>query len=316
MAGGTARGRLQVGVSACLLGQRVRWDGTHRRDRFVTDVLGRWVEWIPVCPEVEVGLGVPRTPVRLQGHPAAPRLVAHETGADHTEAMRRFARARVGALARRGLAGWVLKRGSPSCGMARVRVYGPGGAPTRDGTGLFARALAERLPLLPLEEESGLGNPARRESFVVRLLAHARWLDLVAGRPTGAALGRFHAAHELLLLAHDPAAWTRLGRIAARAGRRPRRAALEAYGAAFMGVLRTPATRRGHARALARVLRRLADKLTPAEHRRLAALITAYRRGRVPLDAPLAVARRHARRLGVARLAGQVYLDPHRGAPV
>src|SRR5213593_2155080 len=155
---------LRLGISACLLGQAVRWDGGHKRDRFLAATLGRFVEWVPVCPEVELGLGVPREPIRLEGDPAGPRLVAANSRRDLTRAMTRLARARVGQLARLDLVGYVLKKDSPSCGMEGVRVHG-GGRPLRRGTGLFARALMTRLPLLPVEEEGHLRDAALCESF-------------------------------------------------------------------------------------------------------------------------------------------------------
>src|SRR5512145_160552 len=163
---------IRVGISACLLGQQVRYDGGHKRDAFLTDTLGRWVEWVPVCPEVELGLGIPREAIRLEGDPDRPRLVAPRSGADHTAAMQRLARARAAELARQDLSGYVLKKDSPSCGMARVRVYAGSGTPARRGTGLFARALMERLPLLPVEEEGRLHDARLRENFVERVFAY------------------------------------------------------------------------------------------------------------------------------------------------
>ncbi len=176
------RAKLRLGVSSCLLGRKVRYDGQDRRDPFVVDVLGRFFEWVPVCPELEVGMGVPREPIRLVGSAAAPRLVAERSGTDHTEAMRRFAERRVRELSKLDLAGYVTKEGSPSCGMARVQVHGPrGGAPRRDGVGLFARVLLERLPFLPVVEEEALHDPGLRESFIERVLAYARRKAAVRG---------------------------------------------------------------------------------------------------------------------------------------
>src|SRR6058998_1212899 len=176
---------LRLGISACLLGHEVRYDGGHKRDPFLAATLGRFVEWVPVCPEVELGLGVPREPIRLEGDPAAPRLVAANSRRDLTRAMTRLARARAAELARLDLVGYVFKKDSPSCGMERVRVHG-GGRPRRRGTGLFARALMERLPLLPVEEEGRLGDAALRASFVERGFAQARGKGpLAPGMPRG-----------------------------------------------------------------------------------------------------------------------------------
>jgi uncharacterized protein YbgA (DUF1722 family)/uncharacterized protein YbbK (DUF523 family) len=302
---------LRVGVSACLLGHEVRWDGGHKRDRFVTDTLGPWVQWVPVCPELELGLGVPREPIRLEGDPAAPRLVAPKSRSDHTAAMLRFARARVEQLVAEDLSGYVLKKDSPSCGMERVRVHrSRGGAPTRTGVGLFARVLRERLPLLPVEEEGRLNDPALRENFVERLFAYERWKHLAA-RPSRAGLVAFHTAHKLLLLAHDPGAYRRLGRLVARMkGRRPADA-VAAYGAAFMDALAASTTRGRHANVLEHMLGYVTDRLASEERRELVDLIADHRRGVVPLAAPLTLLKHHARRLDVAYLAAQVYLDPY-----
>ena len=169
---------IPVGISACLLGSAVRFDGGHKLHRDVVGVLGRHCRWVPVCPEVEIGLGTPRESLRLVGSPEEPRLVAPRSGSDHTGRMTEHAAARAEALARRGLRGFVLKKDSPSCGLHRVKVYDGGGAPARQGTGLFARALRDRLPNLPIEEEGRLSDPLLRESFVVRVFAYDRWLRL------------------------------------------------------------------------------------------------------------------------------------------
>jgi uncharacterized protein YbbK (DUF523 family) len=170
-----ARGKLRLGVSACLLGRAVRWDGRHKLSTTLVDVLGPLVERVEVYPELELGLGVPREPIRLVGSPDAPRLVAERTGTDHTEAMERFAEARVRELARLDLDGWVTKSESPSCGLGRVPVHpASSGAPRRDGVGAFVRVLAARLPLLPIVEEGQLEVAAHRERFLERALAYAR----------------------------------------------------------------------------------------------------------------------------------------------
>jgi len=303
--------RLRVGVSACLLGHEVRWDGGHKRDRFVTNALGPWVEWVTVCPELELGLGVPREPIRLEGDPAAPRLVAPKSRTDHTAAMLAFVRARVDRLVAEDLSGYVLKSDSPSCGMQRVRVHRPrGGAPARTGVGFFARVLRERLPLLPVEEEGRLNDPTLRENFVERLFAYERWKRLAA-RPTRAGLVAFHTAHKLLLLAHDPAAYRRLGRLVARMKRRRAADVVATYGAAFMDALAACATPDRHANVLEHMLGYVSGELAPEERRELVELIADHRRGLVPLVGPLTLMKHHVRRLDVAYLAGQVYLDPY-----
>jgi uncharacterized protein YbgA (DUF1722 family)/uncharacterized protein YbbK (DUF523 family) len=304
-------GPIRLGISACLLGHAVRYDGGHKRDRYLTDTLGRWVEWVPVCPEVELGLGIPRETIRLEGDPAAPRLVAPRSGANHTEAMARYARVRVEELARRDLCGYVLKRGSPSCGMERVEVHGAPGRPAKRGTGLFARALMERLPLLPIEEEGRLADPVLRENFVARLFAYARWKRTLALGMTRGRLVAFHAAHKLLLMAHDPAAGRRLGALVARVKERPLGRVVAEYGAGFMDALRRHATPARHTNVLEHMQGYLSAGLSADERRELVALIADYRRGLVPLVVPLTLVSHHVRRLRVAYLQTQVYLEPH-----
>ena len=286
-----ARVRPRVAISACLLGRAVRWDGGHKRAPDLLAALGRRVEWVPVCPEVELGLGVPREPIGLVGATRAPRLVALESGRDLTASMRRFADARIATLANQGVSGFVAKSRSPSCGVDDVR----------GGAGLFTRTLRTRMPLLPVADERHLDTAARRAEFLRRVLAYQRWQAVLARRPTRPRLAAFHAAHELELLAHDPARAALLARIVARAAR-----PLADYGATFMRALATPTTRLRHAGALRRAAAML--PLVPAERRALGTAIAGYRRGRTPLATPLGLVRRHAERLGVDALLAQTYL--------
>jgi uncharacterized protein YbbK (DUF523 family) len=177
--------KIRLGISSCLLGAEVRYDGGHKRDAFLTDTLGPFVEWVPVCPEVEIGLGVPRDTLRLVGDEEAPRLIVQKTGEDLTARMQRFARARAEELAALRLHGYVLKRASPSCGLFRVRVHCENGAPSGGGRGLFAAALVERFPTLPVEEEGRLTDPAIRENFIERVFAAARWQRFLDGTQRG-----------------------------------------------------------------------------------------------------------------------------------
>jgi uncharacterized protein YbgA (DUF1722 family)/uncharacterized protein YbbK (DUF523 family) len=301
----------RIGVSSCLLGRKVRYDGEHKRDAFLADVLSPFVEWVPVCPELELGLGVPREPIRLVGRPSAPRLVAERSGKDHTDPMRVFAEGRVAELEALDLSGFVLKKDSPSCGMERVQVHPlRGGPPRRVGRGAFAAVLIDRMPLLPVEEEGRLHDPALRESFVERVFAYTRWKETRARGSSRAHLVRFHTAHELALLAHSPAAYRSLGRLVAEVARRPLRQTLDAYGQGFMEALRVPSTRGRHANVLGQMLGHFRGLLDPDDRRELEGVVRDYQRGHVPLVVPLTLFRHHVRRCGVAWLSDQVYLDP------
>ena len=306
--------RVRLGISSCLLGERVRFDGGHKHDRFLTDQLGPYVEWVPVCPELEVGMGVPRESVRLEGDLTAPRMVGVRSRQDHTTAMRRFAAARVRQLAALDLAGYVFKKDSPSCGLERVRVYATGGSggnvPSRRGRGLFADAFVNACPLLPVEEEGRLNDPVLRESFIERIFAYRRWRALAAS-PTRRDLVAFHTAHKFQLLAHSPALYASLGRLVGEQ-RRQRPAALVAeYGRGFMAALAANATPAKHANVLNHIAGFCREHLDAGDRRELAEVIDDYRRGLVPLVVPLTLLRHHVGRHQVAYVLGQTYLSPH-----
>ena len=306
-----ASGKIRLGVSACLLGEQVRYDGGHKRDAFLVDTLGPFVEWVPVCPEVEIGLGTPRPSIRLVGDPWAPRLVVEKTGEDLTARMRRFAAARTDELAALGLHGYVLKRASPSCGLERVRVHTGRGTPAGSGRGLFAEVLVTRLPLLPVEEEGRLADAAIRENFIERVFATARWAAFLAGRPRARDLVAFHAAQKFAVLAHSPAHYARLGPLVASAANPLGRATLDAYGRLLMEALAARATRRRHVNVLEHLAGFFKKQLGADERAELAEVVADYGRGLVPRVVPLTLLRHHVRRLGLAYLADQVYLDPH-----
>jgi len=303
--------RIRLGVSACLLGQRVRFDGGHKRDEFLVESLGRFVEWVPVCPEVESGMTAPRESMRLVQSAGRIRLVTTTTGEDMTEPMERAATRRIATLGESGLCGFILKKDSPSCGLHRVKVYDIDGPPARSGRGLFAAALAAHFPLLPVEEEGRLRDPRLREHFIERVFAYRRVTTLFAEGWSTADLVRFHAAHKLALMAHDPRATTILGRLVASAKQTPRTILRERYTAAFMTTLATLATRQKHANVLQHMLGYFKRALDRDGRSELLDALRHYAAGFVPLVVPLTLFRHHIRRLGVVYLTEQVYLQPH-----
>ena len=248
-------GFVRVGVSACLLGERVRWDGGDKRDAFLTDILGPFVEWVAVCPEVEIGLGTPREPIRLVSHGAGvARLVAHTSGADLTRHMERFAETKARELAALGLDGYVLKRASPSCGLFEVPIHGDDGEPPQFGRGVYAAALARRLPTLPMEEEGRLLDKAIREHFIERLFTAARWRRFVARAPRPPDLAAFHAAHALILRAHSARHEASLARLVAGARRTVTRRLPAKYGRLLMDAVTVRAPRAGFLQDVARAV--------------------------------------------------------------
>jgi len=302
---------IRIGVSSCLLGRAVRWDGGHKRDPFLTDELGAFVEWVPVCPEVEIGMGVPRETLRLAVRGGALRLVAERSGSDHSDAMRAWSQRRLRELAALELCGYVLKKGSPSCGMERVPVWNASGMREQRGRGLFAEALLAACEALPVEEEGRLHDPRLRENWIERVFAYRRLRSLFSGAWTLRELVSFHTAHELQLMAHSPKHCRELGRLVAEAKRLGRAAARDGYRRGFMAALRRPATPPRHENVLHHVLGRLRGRLDAADRRELLALIDDYRAGLVPLVVPITLARHHVARVGLDDLAGQVYLEPH-----
>jgi uncharacterized protein YbgA (DUF1722 family)/uncharacterized protein YbbK (DUF523 family) len=308
---GPADINIRVGISTCLLGEPVRYDGGHKRDPYLVDTLGRYVEWVPVCPEVELGLGTPRETLRLVRIGEDVRMVMPKTGQDHTEGMRAFARKRVRELEKEDLCGYILKKDSPSCGMERVRVFDAHGVPAKSGRGLFAEALLRHFPNLPVEEEGRLSDARLRENFIERVFAYRRLRTLFARRWKVGDLVAFHTTHKLLLMAHSPKAYASLGRLVAEAKKTPRAALRERYEAEFMQALAVIATPKRHANVLQHIVGFFRNELDADSRRELLSLIEDYRRSMVPLIVPITLIRHYVRRFDVAYLRGQIYLQPH-----
>jgi uncharacterized protein YbgA (DUF1722 family)/uncharacterized protein YbbK (DUF523 family) len=302
---------IRIGISSCLLGEKVRFDAGHKRDAFIVDTLGRFFQWVPVCPEMEIGLGAPRETLRLEGSPEAPQLLAQKTRNDLTETMQRYAVNRVSELSKLHLHGYILKKNSPSCGMERVRVYNPKGSPLHKGRGLFARALINRFPLLPVEEEGRLQDMRLRENFIERVFAYYRWHELIAQQPSARDLVSFHTQHKLTLMAHSRRHYQALGRLTAQAGKLPMGELLDAYGETFMAGLAVKATPKKHANVLYHLLGYLKTHLDAADKEEVISHIEAYRQQQVPLVVPLTLLQHHFRRHPVAWVGEQTYMRPY-----
>lgn len=298
---------VRIGVSACLLGQEVRYDGGHKRASFVADVLPRYVELIPLCPEVAIGLGVPREPIRLEGVPEAPRAVGvSNRQLDVTDRLQDYGREVAATLG--DISGYIFKSKSPSCGLEEVRLHTADGGEIAAGTGLYAAEIVRAMPLLPVVAESGLADPEGRENFMERVFAYHRWQELLRQGPTLERLASFHAAHKMILLAHSREYLTRLGRLVAAAGRQPLAEQLPVYGELFMQALAQPATRQRHADALYHLMGYLKDQLDQADKAELIELIENYRTGLLPRIAPIVLLRHHFRRHPRAYVEQQLYL--------
>lgn len=303
--------RIRVGISACLLGHTVRYDGGHKLDRYIRDTLGKYLEFVPVCPEVECGLGVPREAMRLVGDPESPRLVTVRSGRDVTEQMLKWAKHRLEELQEEELCGFIFKSGSPSSGMERVKVYSPGGMPSLKGRGLFARAFMERFPLLPVEEDGRLHDPKLRENFVERIFVMWRWRKVRKAQNPIAALVDFHTSHKFLILAHSPKHAKEMGKLVADAGVFPPSQALESYEALLMQAMRLLATTAKHLNVLQHMLGYFKKQLSADEKQEMMELLFSFREGHLPLVVPVTLLKHYVRKYGVSYLAQQTYLEPH-----
>ena len=321
---------LRLGVSSCLLGESVRYDGGHCRDRFVVDTLGSMVDWVSVCPEMGIGMPAPRPTIRLEQEGAGLRLVAPSTGSDHTEAMAKYAQSKMTAIDVPNLDGYVVKKNSPSCGLERLPIYKNGKKAGREGVGMFTQALLQRYPDLPVEEDGRINDARLRESFIGRIFGRNRWRGFLkkGGRniaesggtgskePNGKAPDRkslvdFHTAHKLLIRAHDENTYQELGRLVASFGQQPDAQIFERYGELFLHGISKRVSVKRHCNVLQHVMGYFKDRLSPADKQHLLSSIEDYRVGHVPLVVPLSLLRFNAEQHQIEYLLGQIYFDPY-----
>jgi len=303
--------KIKLGISTCLLGENVRFDGGHKLDRFLTDTLGQYVEYVPVCPEVECGLPVPRESMHLEGDLDSPRLVTSRTKQDMTEKMVNWAGRRVNELEKEGLMGFIFKSDSPSSGMERVRVYNEKGMPVKKGVGMFARAFMEHFPLLPVEEEGRLHDPKLRDNFIERIFALARWRDVLAKGMTRGNLVDFHTRHKLLILSHNPKHHQMMGKLVAQAKAISPKELYDQYQSVLMEALQLKTTPKKNANVLQHMMGYFRDQLSPDEKQELLEIIELYRNEYLPLIVPITLIKHYVRKYDEPYLREQVYLNPH-----
>lgn len=303
--------KIRIGISSCLLGAMVRYDGGHQLDRYLRDTLGAYFEYVPVCPEVELGLPTPRDTLRLVEQDDGPHLVFSRSGEDLTDRMQAWAARRVAELEQDNLCGFIFKAKSPSSGMERVKIYDRNGVPAKQGVGVFARTFMTHFPLLPVEEDGRLHDIHLRENFIECVFTLKRWRDLLAEGLTPAGLVKFHTGHKLLLLSHSPELYRELGKLVAQAGKRPVDELAGAYQVLLMKALRLHATVRKQVNVLHHLLGYFKRQLSADEKQEALELIEHYRAGHVPLLAPLTLINHYVRKYREPYLAGQVYLHPH-----
>jgi uncharacterized protein YbgA (DUF1722 family)/uncharacterized protein YbbK (DUF523 family) len=294
------------------MGENVRYDGGHKRDRFLINTLGEFVDWVPVCPEVEIGLSIPREAMRLVGDPENPHLVTIRTGKDYTERMRNWAQDRLVQLADVKLHGFVFKSRSPSSGLYRVKVYDEHGMPSRTGTGIFPREVMRHFPLLPLEEEGRLHDMGLRENFIERVFVYYRWTCMLEADPTPGGVVAFHTAHKLTMMAHSPQHYRQMGRLVAQAGNLPWSELVDSYGRLLMDGLQVLVTRGRHVNVLQHLMGFLKTFLSSEDKAELLRLVSDYQQGLLPLIVPLTLLKHHLNRHPVADWVDQqVYLNPY-----
>ena len=303
--------KIRLGISRCLLGDNVRWNGGHTIDHFLVETLGQFVEYVPVCPEVEIGLSVPREPLRLVGSPESPRLMTQKTGIDMTGRMLTWARKRLKELEKENLCGYIFKTKSPSSGMQRIKVYNEKGGAVRSGVGIFARAFMDHFPHLPVEDEGRLHDVGLRENFIVRVFTYYRWRSAIEAAPAAATVVAFHTRNKLLFMAHHPEIARQLGKLTANTRALPLEKFLSTYQTLMMNCLEYKSTTRKNANVLYHMLGFFKKQLEAEEKQELVEIIEHYRLEFVPLVVPLTLFTHYVRKYQQPYLKDQYYLNPH-----
>ena len=303
--------KIRIGISRCLLGHKVRWNAGHKLDRYLTDTLGQFVEYVPVCPEVEAGFGVPRETFRLTGDPEKPRLVTFKSKTDHTNQMTRWANKRAKELEKEDLCGFIFKSDSPSSGMIRVKVYNEKGMPEKKGVGMFARAYMDHFPLIPVEDDGRLHDPAIRENFIERIFTLKRWRDSVAKSPNLGNLVDFHSRNKLLILSHSQKHSRQMGKLVADGKKIPLNELYTEYERLLMEALALKTTVKKNNNVLQHLMGYFKKQLTPDEKQELLEVFEQYRQGFLPQIVPLALINHYVRKYDQPYLKMQTYLNPH-----
>ena len=304
-------GKIKIGISSCLLGKKVRYDAGHKLDRYITDTLGQYFEWVPVCPEVEYGLPVPREPMRLVGDPDSARLITIRTGIDHTEGMLKWAEKKLKELEKEELGGFIFKSRSPSSGIGGVKVYTPSGMPSQRGIGLFGKAFMNKFPVIPVIDDGRLHNPGLRENFIERVFVYKRWQEFIEKGGLIRDLVAFHTEHKLLILSHSPKHCSVLGQLIAK----PKHFKPEDLNAEYVNLLmeclRLVATVKKNTNVLQHIIGYFKNQLSSDDKKELLEVIENYHKGYIPLIVPMVLVKHYVRKFDEPYLQRQYYLNPH-----
>jgi len=303
--------KIKIGISSCLLGENVRYDGGHQLDRYITDTLGQYFEWVPVCPEVEYGLPVPRETMRLIGDPDSPHLITIRTGVDHTEGMLNYANKKVKELEREKLCGFIFKSRSPSSGISGVKVYTPSGMPSHRGVGIFGGSFTRCFPLIPVIDDGRLHDPSLRENFIERVFVYKRWQEFIKKGGVIKDLILFHTEHKLLILSHSPKHFSTLGRLVANAKKYQSEELYSEYIKIVMEGLSLIATIKKNTNVLLHIIGYFKKQLSANDKQELLEVIENYHKGFVPLIVPITIIKHYVRKFDEPYLKRQYYLNPH-----
>ena len=299
--------KIPIGISSCLLGQAVRFDGSHKRDPYILGTLSRYFEFRPFCPEVEIGLGVPRPSIHLVKYDNEIRCVGvKDPGLDYTERLQEHARQQASLHA--DLCGYILKKDSPSCGMTHVKVY-QNQIPRREGVGIYAQEMLQKHPLLPVEEEGRLGDPGLRENFIQRVYVLHRWKTLLREGLTAQALTNFHARHKLIIMSRMD--YRELGQLLTHLTKHNLAERAEHYGLLLMQTLKKKATRSSHVNVLQHIQGYLKKALTADDKAELCEVIERYRNGDIPLIVPITLLKHHFRKAPDPYIEQSYYMSPY-----
>ena len=301
----------RIGISSCLLGNEVRWNSGHKLDKYLTRTLGQFVEYVPVCPEVEAGFGVPRESFRLVGDPDTPRLITFKSKTDHTDRMLAWAAKRVKELAKEDLCGFIFKSDSPSSGMIRVKVYNEKGMPHKVGIGMFARAFMAQFPLLPVEDDGRLNDPSIRENFILQIFTMKRWRDNLARKQSMGSLVDFHTRNKLLILSHSQKHYRLMGKLVAAGKKMPIKELYHQYQILLMEALKLKTTIRKNTNVLQHLMGYFKKELSGDEKLELLEIFEQYRSEYVPLIVPITLINHYVRKYDQPYLKQQTYLNPH-----
>lgn len=302
--------KIKIGVSSCLIGNKVRFDGGHKQDHFLTQTLSKFVEFVPVCPEIEIGLPVPRETLRLQKIGGEVKLIFNRLKEEITQKMEKFSEKKVIIVEDEKLSGFILKKDSPSCGMERVKVYSEKGISEKNGRGIFAKVLLERYPQLPIEEEGRLNDPIIRENFLERVFAYNRLQNFFSFDWKYKDIIEFHSKEKLFLMAHDINSYRKLGKLIAENSKTDKAVLKKHYSEIFMTAIRKQATINKNFNVLHHIYGYLKDKLSLKEKQELFSVFEDYKNSLIPLVVPITLLKHHLLIYDLEYILKQTYLSP------